>query len=162
MNEHSVKEFNQKYSPLLSELREKSLNKIVIFWKALNLIRQLLTLIILTTLNSFPTLQIQILFIFSLVTQCLILTSQPYSTKMLNILYFFNELSVSIYLYLALLLSDYLEYQFISTDVDPFTVRINLAWILTLLLCIVILVNCLYMMVMKIINVASFISRRWK
>ncbi len=128
----------------------------------MNLIRQLLTLIILTALNTYPTLQMQIFLIFSLVTQCLILTSQPYASKMLNTLSFFNELSVSIYLYLSLMLSDYLEYQFINTDVDSITVRNNLAWIITLLLCIVIVVNCLHTLVMKIIYVTSFISLRRK
>lgn len=162
MNDDSVKEFNQKYSTLLSDIRETSLNQVVILWKGLNLIRQLLTLIILTTLNSYPTLQIQSLLIFSLLSQYLLLTSQPYSTKMLNVLSFFNEFSVSIYLYLALCLSDYLESQFIYTDVDPFLVRTNLAWILTLLLCIVILVNCLYVLVMKIKNLATYISSRRK
>ena len=113
MNENSVKEFSQKFSPLLSDLKETSLSRVVTLWKALNLIRLLLTLIVLTTINSYPTLQIQFLLIFSVIFQCLLLTFQPYATKMLNILSFLNELSVSIYLYLALLLSDYLEFQFI-------------------------------------------------
>ena len=113
MNENSVKEFSQKFSPLLSDLKETSLSRVVTLWKALNLIRLLLTLIVLTTINSYPTLQIQVLLIFSVFFQCLLLTFQPYATKMLNILSFLNELSVSIYLYLALLLSDYLEFQFI-------------------------------------------------
>ena len=83
---------------------------------------------------------------------------------MLNILSFLNELSVSLYLYLALLLSDYLESQFISIDgsLDPLTVRTNLTWTLTLLLCIVIFVNSLYALVMKIIELATCISHRKK
>ena len=83
---------------------------------------------------------------------------------MLNILSFLNELSVSLYLYLALLLSDYLESQFISIDgsLDPLTVRTNLTWTLTLLLCIVIFVNSLYALVVKIIDLATCISRRKK
>ena len=113
MNEDSVKDFNQKYSPLISDLKENSLSRVVTLWKALNLIRLLLTLIVLTTINSYPILQIQFLLIFSFVQQCLLLAFQPYATKMLNILSFVNELSISIYLYLALLLSDYLEFQFI-------------------------------------------------
>lgn len=109
MNQEKIKEFNNKYSPLTSEIRETKLSRLVIFWKVLNLIRLLLTLIILTFLSIYPTLQMQILLIFSLVQQCLILSSRPYKTTSLNILSFFNELSVSIYLYLALLLSDYLD-----------------------------------------------------
>jgi hypothetical protein len=67
MNEETFKEFNKRYSPLTSDLRETSLSRVVIFWKALNLIRLLLTLIVLTTLNRYPILQIQCLLIFSLV-----------------------------------------------------------------------------------------------
>lgn len=104
----------------------------------------------------------QLLLIFSLIYQCLLLTSQPYETTLLNLLSFFNEISVSIYLYLTLLLSDYLESQLISTDVGTqlLTVRTHLAWILTLLLSSVILINCLYVLVMKLLDVARFIRER--
>lgn len=80
---------------------------------------------------------------------------------MQNIISLLNEISVSIYLYLALLLSDYLETQIISTEGDdPFTVRTHLAWIITILLCSVILVNFLYTLVKKIIESASIINRK--
>ena len=121
-----------------------------------------MTFIVLTTLNSFPTLQMQLLLIFSLIQQCLLLTSQPYETTLLNLLSFFNEISVSIYLYLTLLLSDYLESQLISTDdgTQLLTVRTHVAWILTLLLSSVILINCLYVLVMKLLDVGRFIRER--
>ena len=67
MNDDSVKEFKQKYSPLIKDLKENSLSRVVTLWKALNLIKLLLTLIVLTTINSYPTLQIQFLLIFSFV-----------------------------------------------------------------------------------------------
>jgi hypothetical protein len=56
LNEETLKKFNKKYSPLISDLRETSLSKVVIFWKAMNLIRHLVTLIILTTLSLYPAL----------------------------------------------------------------------------------------------------------
>jgi hypothetical protein len=39
MNEQSKQEFNEKFSPLLSDLKDNSSNQVVIFWKALNLKR---------------------------------------------------------------------------------------------------------------------------
>ncbi len=116
MNDQTNLEFNSKFSPLLSDLRETTSNRIVIFWKALNLIRWLLTLIILTTLNSYPVLQMLFLIIFSLIQQILILKCHPYDSNLTNTITFINELSVSIYLYISLLLSDYLECQLTSSE----------------------------------------------
>jgi hypothetical protein len=65
LNNENIKEFNERFSELTSDLRETNSNRLIIFWKALNLIRWLLTLIILTTLNPYPVLQIQFLIITS-------------------------------------------------------------------------------------------------
>ena len=116
MNDQTNLEFNSKFSPLLSDLRETTSNRIVIFWKALNLFRWLLMLIILTTLNSYPVLQMLFLIIFSLIQQILILKCHPYDSNLTNTIAFINELSVSIYLYISLLLSDYLECQLTSSE----------------------------------------------
>ena len=116
MNHETIQEFKLKYSALTSGLRVTSSNRIVKFWKALNLIRWFLTLILLTNLTSYPALQIQVLIIFSWVQQILILKCLPYESKLKNFLTFINEFAVSIYLYFSLLLSDYLECQFTSIE----------------------------------------------
>ena len=116
MNNETIQEFNKKYSKLTSDLRETSSNRLVIFWKALNLVRCLLTLIILTTMTSYAVLQMQVLIILSWVQQILIIKCQPYESKLTNFVTFINELAVSIYLYFSLLLSDYLECQFTSIE----------------------------------------------
>ena len=116
MNHETIQEFNLKYSALTSGLRVTSSNRIVKFWKALNLIRWFLTLILLTNLTGYPALQIQVLIIFSWVQQILILKCLPYESKLKNFLTFINEFAVSIYLYFSLLLSDYLECQFTSIE----------------------------------------------
>ena len=67
INNETIQEFNERFSELTSDLKETSSDRLVIFWKALNLIRWLLTLIILTTLNSYPVIQMQVLLIFSVV-----------------------------------------------------------------------------------------------
>jgi hypothetical protein len=65
LNNDTIKEFNERFSELTSDLRENNSNRLIIFWKVLNLIRWLLTLIILTTLNPYPVLQMQFLIIIS-------------------------------------------------------------------------------------------------
>ena len=65
MNNDKIKEFNERFSEVTSDLRETTSNRLVIFWKALNLFRWLLTLILFTTLTSYPVLQMQVLIIFS-------------------------------------------------------------------------------------------------
>ena len=146
-----IQEFNKKYSALTSDLRETSSNRIVIFWKPLNLVRCLLTLIILTTLTSYPVLQMQVLIILSWVQQILIFKCKPYESNLKNFLTFINEFAVSIYLYFCLLLSDYLECQFTSSE-DVLQAKLGLSWTLTLLLCVVIGINFIAMLAQKIMK----------
>jgi hypothetical protein len=154
MTNDTIQEFNKNYSPLISDLRENTSNLVLLFWKALNLIRWLLTLTILTTLNSYPVLQMIFLIIFSLVQQILILKFLPYESKLTNAIVFINELAVTIYLYISLLLSDYLECQFTSSE-DVLKVKVLLSWVITLMLCCVIGINCIVMFAQKIMQIKS-------
>jgi hypothetical protein len=61
------------------------------------------------------------------------------------VIVFINEVAVSIYLYLLLLLSDYLYCQFTSDD-DFLRAKVALSWALTLLLCVVIGINIIAML----------------
>ncbi len=58
------------------------------------------------SINSLVIFIIIILTI-SVLSQTLIIKSQPYDSKMTNMVPFINELAVSVYLYLSLLLSDF-------------------------------------------------------
>ena len=159
LNQESIQVFKQKFSQLISDLREISSNRLVLFWKGLNLIRWLLTLIILTTLNIYPVLQIQVLLIFSVLQQLLILKCLPYDSKLTNVIVFINEVAVSIHLYLSLLLSDYLECQFTSDD-DFLKAKIALSWALTVLLCVVIGINVIVMLTKKVMQFTDWQSRK--
>ncbi len=158
LNQESIQEFNKKFSQLISDLRETSSNRLVLFWKAINLFRWLLTLIILTTLNSYPILQIQTLLIFSVIQQLLILKCLPYDSTLTNVTVFINEVSVSIHLYLSLLLSDYLECQFTSDD-DFLKAKVGLSWALALLLCVVIGINVIALLIKKLMQFTAWQNR---
>jgi hypothetical protein len=159
MNHETIQEFNLKYSALTSDLRETSSNRIVKYWKALNLIRWFLTLALLTNLTSYPGLQIKVLIIFSWLQQILILKCRPYESKLKNVLTFINEFAVSVYLYFSLLLSDYLECQFTLIE-DALQAKVVLSWILSLLLCVVIGINFIAMVAQKIMKFKTWLSRR--
>ena len=71
--------------------------------------------------------------------------SRPYDSRAVNIISFYNEVSVSLYLYLAFMLSNYLETQFPDNNDELIaSLRLRIAWILTILLMFTILINFLY------------------
>jgi hypothetical protein len=74
---------------------------------------------------------------------------------MTNVLTFINEAAVSIYLYISLLLSDYLHCQFTSDD-DMLKAKVALSWVLTLLLCVVIGINIIAMVAKKIMQFTAW------
>jgi hypothetical protein len=99
-------------------------------------------MIILVTLRNNPGLQILLLLTISVYSQILIMKSKPYDSKLTNVVTFFNEFAVSIYLYLSFLLSDFVQAR--STDIEEMKVlefRILISWIMTMLLCIVVALN---------------------
>ena len=51
-NDKSLEEFNAKYSVLISDLRFNESTKIILFWKPITMVRWLITLIVLLTLNN--------------------------------------------------------------------------------------------------------------
>lgn len=74
----------------------------------------------------------------------------------MNLLSFYNEASVSIYLYLAFLLSDYLDSQFLddkAATVAP--LRLLIAWVLTSLLMFTIFINFVY----AVVRITSWVIR---
>ena len=71
------------------------------------------------TLKETPSFQILTLLVLSVLQQALILCYLPYATKEINLLSLYNELAVSVYLYLGLLLTDNLDADF--TDQERIT-----------------------------------------
>lgn len=60
---------------------------------------------------------------------------------MINLLSFFNELMVSLYLYLTLLLTDFIDSQVTENDAFKSRLRLQTAWILAILLIFTIALN---------------------
>jgi|LauGreDrversion4_2_1035121.scaffolds.fasta_scaffold647176_1 hypothetical protein len=99
-------------------------------------------MIILVTLRNNPAFQILLLLTISVFSQILIIKSKPYDTRLTNVVTFFNELAVSLFLYLSFLLSDFVQAR--SSDIEEIKVlefRLLISWIMTMLLCIVVALN---------------------
>ena len=94
----------------------------------------------------------------SVIWQCLILSSKPFERKSANIISFYNEVAVSLYLYVTILLSDFLETQVPSNDDDSIAanLRLNFAWILTGILILTITINFVFAFVNIAISVWEY------
>ena len=123
------------------------------------LFRWALTLTILILLYDKPSFQIISLLILSVIWQNLILFSKPFETKALNIISFYNELAVSLYLYIAFVLTDFLETQ-VSKEEEIAHLRLILAWILSGILALTILINFIFAFVHIISSVFTFLKRK--
>lgn len=109
----------------------------------------LLTLIVLREKSS---IQILCLFIFSVIYQSLIIVSKPYSSKSENYISLFNEFSVSAYLYVLLLLTDYL-------DSSNTAARELLSWMLTSILMLAIFINFVYTLINLSISAFAYFRK---
>ena len=98
----------------------------------------------------------------SLVWQYLILKARPYESRAVNIITFVNEAAVSIYLYLAFMLSDYLDSQVIDNQPLLSYLKLQIAWVLTCLLLLTILINFLFTIVNLLTAVFRYIKSKVK
>ena len=77
------------------------------YWNVLQMIRWTLVSVILVCLRDLNSVQIILNNMLSLIFQCLILNYRPLETRIENVFLFFNELTVSLYLYFLIPLSDF-------------------------------------------------------
>ena len=115
--------------------RNNSKNRfIILYWKIIYLIRWFLTISILIFLKNYPNLQTLILLVLSYIMQGFLATVKPFESKLDNIFALFNEVSVSFYLNIIMLLSES-ECDTYSSQCETF------GWALTILVCAVASIN---------------------
>ena len=73
----------------------------------IDLMRTLITIVILIWCRDIPGIQIPLLLYISILRQFYLVIYKPYESKMNNVLSVFNEFLVSLYLYFLILLTDY-------------------------------------------------------
>lgn len=79
-----------------------------VYWNLLILIRWSLTNTILILLRDHNYAEILFLLLISYIYQIFIIIGQPYYEKLDNKISLFNEVMVSVYLYVLMMLTDYL------------------------------------------------------
>ena len=82
--------------------------------------------------------------------------ARPYESRAVNVITFVNEAAVSCYLYLAFMLSDYLDSQVIDNGPLLSYLKLQIAWLLTCLLLVTILINFIYALVHIVITIVTY------
>ncbi len=129
-------EYKSKFGPLQEGLRTRGW--IASRWNLLILLRWTLTTFILITLRDYSGFQLISLLPLSVLFQCLILVGRPTNQFDDNLITFLNELFVSFYLYLLILLTDFMGEN---------TLRDSLGNALVGLVCLGVVVNLLKLLI---------------
>lgn len=95
-----------------------------------------------------------------MIWQYFLLISTPFDSKLVNIISLYNEFSVSCYLYLAFLLSDYLDSQLPDNDELVALMRLRIAWILTGLLIFTLFINFGFTLIKIATSLFSCLKRK--
>ena len=100
-----TKEFKDKYGTLIQDLNVS--RPFAVYYHPFILMRWLLTVLTLIFLRDFYSLQLILLYMFSLYTQYLLIHLKPMQEMTENYLGLFNEFMVQFYIYLMIALTEY-------------------------------------------------------
>jgi hypothetical protein len=102
--------FTEKFGFLLEGIKnltnETPHKNLIAQWKSFYLQRWTITIMILVSIRDYQGFQISLLLPISILFQAILIRSKPFDDPIDNMMALFNELSTSIYLYQALLLTD--------------------------------------------------------
>jgi hypothetical protein len=90
------------------------------------------------------------------------LTARPFASRAVNIITFANEAAVSCYLYLAFMLSDYLDSQVIDNQPLLSYLKLQIAWVLTCLLVGTILTNLIFALFQILSEIFRYVKKKIK
>jgi hypothetical protein len=102
------------------------------FWNPINFIRWALTIVVLIFLSKHSAAQIIVLLLISFIFQVMIVIGNPMTDKWDRRFTWIIEVSISIYLYVLLSLTDFMGKN---------TVREELGWVLTILTGTIVTIN---------------------
>ena len=103
---HHLEEFKFSYGAIIEGLNSDT--KAGRYWNPLILMRWGLTIAIMVFLNQHSAAQILVLLVVSVIFQIIIVISNPMKNKRDYIMTWIIEMSVSIYLYILLCLTDFM------------------------------------------------------
>jgi hypothetical protein len=103
---YHLEEFEFSYGAIIEGLDTKT--RVGRYWNQLNLIRWALTFVVLVFLNQHSQAQIFVLLLISLIFQIIMVIGNPMTEKSDQRITWIIEVSVSIYLYVLLSLTDFM------------------------------------------------------
>ena len=127
---YQLEEFELSYGAMIEGLDTNTI--IGRYWNPLNLVRWALTIIIMVFLNKHSVAQIFLLLVVSVIFQIIMVISNPMTDKWDQRITLMIEISISIYLYVLLSLTDFMGEN---------TLREELGWVLTILTGTIVAIN---------------------
>jgi hypothetical protein len=143
-------EFKFSYGAIIDGLNSNT--KAGRYWNPLNLIRWALTIAIMVYLNQHSGAQILVLLVVSVIFQIIILISNPMTDKQDQRIMWMIEISVSIYLYVLLSLTDFMGEN---------TLRDELGWTLAIVTGGIVAINVLFFFWKTFWRVSAYVKRRF-
>ena len=160
LNAESINEFKSRYLILTERLKDSSISKLVFFWKLTYLVRWFLTTLVLLLLRELPVIQIISLLILSVAWQMMIFIAWPYDSNSTNIILLTNEVTVSVYIYIIFLMTDFLEtITEASASIDHSHMRETLSLLLTSILMLIVFLNAIYTFYQIAIRLIAYCRR---
>jgi hypothetical protein len=127
---YQLEEFEFSYGAIIEGLETNTI--IGRYWNPLNLVRWVLTILIMVFLNKYSVAQIFFLLVISVIFQIIMVISNPMTDKWDQRITLMIEVSVSIYLYVLLSLTDFMGEN---------NLREELGWVLTILTGTIVAIN---------------------
>jgi hypothetical protein len=160
LNAESINEFKSRYLILTERLKDSSISKLVFFWKLIYLVRWFLTTLVLLLMRELPAIQIISLLILSVAWQMMIYIAWPYDSNSTNIILLTNEVTVSVYIYIIFLMTDFLEtITEASAGIDHSHMRETLSLLLTSILMLIVFLNSIYTFYQIAIRLIAYCRR---
>jgi len=150
LGRYHLEDFISKYGAIIKGLDTNK--RVGRYWNPLILIRWALTIVVLVFLHQHSVAQIFILLVISVIFQMMMAISNPWTEKWDKLIGWMIEVSISIYLYILLSLTDFMGGK---------TVREELGWVLTILTATIVAINVVFFFWKSFWRVVAYIKQRF-
>ena len=140
-------EFQAKFGSMTKDLNTTRRPGVGTYWVVINQVRWIITINIMIIIRDHNEMQLMILLFISWVFQALIILGQPMQSTLENNMTLFNEIMVSVYLYVLMILTDFFA------ETNP--CRDGCGWALVMTLLTTFSVNFIKFLVLLVQNMRS-------
>ena len=140
-------EFQAKFGSMIKDLNTTRRPGVGTYWVVINQVRWIITINIMIIIRDHNEMQLMTLLFISWVFQALIILGQPMKSTFENKMTLFNEIMVSVYLYILMILTDFFA------ETNPY--REGCGWALVMTLLTTFSVNFIKFLVLLVQNMRS-------